>query len=94
MSTVRDVIRVNREAEIVAQIKSLEEGLAKDGWSLSYGNIGEKTTYLLLTRDEEEIVGYTFVKDLNYRNDNIGRLKALQQAIARKDLSEKKVPVD
>lgn len=90
MSTVRERVRVNREVEITTQVKELEEVLNKDGWSLTYGTIGKRTTYLLLTRDEEEIVGYTFVRDLKYHNENVGRLKALQQAIARKDLTEKK----
>lgn len=87
MSSVKDIIMSNRRREIASQIKEMEEGLTNTGWELTYGTIGKRTTYLLLTRGEEEVVGYTFVRDLSSHDEDLGKLKALQQAVARKELT-------
>jgi len=88
-STIRNVIRENREKEIDAQIAELKESLKEEGFSVDFGEIGQKTTYAFLHKsDGTEIVGYTFIKDLNYKVEKVGYLKALQQAIVRKNMLE------
>lgn len=88
MSSIRNVVRINREKEIVDQVAELESLLSKENWVITYGTIGKRTTYVLLARDDEEIVGYTFIRNLEFYNKDVGKLKALQQAIARKELAE------
>lgn len=89
--TNREAIRERSEKDTINKISELSKEMTDQGYSIQFGNIGKKTTYCLLTKDpDEEIVGYTFVKDSKYLNVNVGKLKSLQQAIARKDLLEER----
>ena len=78
------------ESSTLERIEKLESSLKEEGYEISFGNIGLKSTYCLLSKGDDEIVGYTFIKNLKYKNNNIGTLKALQQAIARKDSLKQK----
>ena len=90
VTSTRDAVRMNKEIDTLNQISELEAGLKSEGWELVYGTIGKRTTYLLISKEDEEVVGYTFIKNLQYNNPNVGKLKAIQQVIARRDLSELK----
>lgn len=90
MKELREKLKERREVEYKEQFNSLVAELGEEGYAITFGTIGQKTTYALLTKDDEEIVGYTFIKDLKYKNPLIGKLKALQQAIARKSLLSQK----
>lgn len=83
---IRTKIRESREKDTNAQIENLLAELRQEGYTVTFGTIGEKTTYAFLQNGEEEIVGYTFIKDLRYKNESVGKLKALQQAVTRKSL--------
>lgn len=82
--SVRETLRQSREREILEQLESLTKSMEAEGFSITFGEIGQRTTYALMTRGDEEVVGYTFIRDLHYKNPIIGKLKALNQAIARK----------
>lgn len=87
MEEIRDYVRKSREEEVNNQITEIIRELDSEGYRVQFGNIGLKTTYALIFNDDHSIeyVGYTFIKNIKYYNENIGRLKALEQAIARKE---------
>ena len=85
---IRTKLKENRDRDNREQIENITKSLQDEGYEVTFGTIGEKTTYVFLKRDEEEIVGYTFIKDLRFKNDSVGQLKALQQAVTRKSLME------
>lgn len=87
MTEIRERIRKNRTEEVQSQIDELINGLHIQGFCVEFGNIGTKTTYAMIyTPDHEvEYVGYTFIRNMKYYNENTGKLKALNQAIARKE---------
>lgn len=91
MEPIRNIIRKTREEEVKSKIEDLERNLSVEGYLVEFGKIGKKTTYALIYNEDHSIeyVGYTFIKNLGYYNENTGKLKALQQAIARmENLSE------
>lgn len=87
MSDIRDKVRKNRDAEVQMQIEEIINNLSQEGLAVEFGTIGEKTTYAMIYSDNHDIeyVGYTFIKNMKYFNENTGKLRALNQAIARKD---------
>lgn len=87
---IRNTLKENREKEYKDKIVELERQLQDEGYIIHYGSIGQKTTYCMLTRDDndEEIVGYTFIRDVRYKNEVLGKLKALQQVVARRDMMQ------
>ena len=82
--SIRETLRQSREKEVLENLESLTKSMESEGFSVTFGEIGQRTTYALMTRGDEEVVGYTFIRDLHYKNPTIGKLKALNQAIARK----------
>lgn len=92
MSDIKEYVVESRNKEVETTMIQLIEELNSEGYTVEFGKIGKRTTYaLLFTKDhEEEIVGYTFLKDLNFYKENVGKLKALQQALARKKISDEK----
>lgn len=63
------------------------EALESEDYLVTFGEIGRRTTYCMLSRGDREIVGYTYIRgDLSGNRPVIGRLKALMQAINRKYL--------
>lgn len=84
---VKDVVRQQRLVEIESNMNQRIEQLNEEGYTVEFGYIGKRTTYALLIRGTEEIVGYTYIQgSLENKNDLIGRSKALAQASARKDM--------
>ena len=87
---IRSKLQERREKDISDSLSREIAKLSEEGYRVEFGNIGTKTTYALITNGEDEIVGYTFIKDISFKNDMIGQYKALQQALTRKNmLSEK-----
>lgn len=86
---IRSKLNERRENEIKEQLASLTSELNQEGYEVIFGEIGKKTTYALLVNGDDEIVGYTFIKDLRYKNALVGKYKALQQAVTRKSLLSK-----
>lgn len=86
MADMRTEIRNQKDMEVDKLLDEQIEDILSRGYSVEFGKIGTHTSYALLVhqRTGEEIVGYTFIKDLKYYRENVGKLKALQQAIARK----------
>lgn len=84
---VRDIVRKNRREDIIRELEDVVSKIKDEGYQIQFGNIGEKTTYAMIyTPDhQEEYTGYTFIKNIKYYNENTGKLKALYQAIARKE---------
>lgn len=90
-TNVREMIRKNRMAEIEESLKSKISELESAGYTVEFGSIGNRTTYALLQKGTEEIVGYTYISgSLENKNELIGKDKALAQALARKDMSKDK----
>lgn len=85
---IRTKLKERRESEINEQLAHLMEEVVSEGYSVTFGEIGQRTTYALLSKGDEEIVGYTFIKALEYKNPIVGKYKALQQALARKSILE------
>lgn len=90
--TNRDYVRKFNDEDTAKKIDELMAHVSELGYAVEVGTIGKKTTYALLYKEDsdEEIVGYTFVKNSKYMNANVGVLKALQQALARKEMLENK----
>ena len=88
--SARDYTRERNEKDTIQRIEELSKSVTDLGYEIEFGHIGKKTTYCMLTKDDEEIVGYTFIRNTKYSNENVGKLKALQQAIARKEILDQK----
>lgn len=90
-NNIKNYIRETRSQEVDALLSKLLEDLEKEGLHVEFGKIGIRTTYALIYNESHdvEIVGYTFIKDIVYYKENVGKLKALQQAIARKTMTKK-----
>ena len=94
---VRNTMRLNREKETLRSLEEMVAKLNEEGYEVEFGEIGKRTTYALLQKSDEEdteIVGYTYIKDLKYKIDIVGKMKALQQALARKSILEGEVDVE
>lgn len=88
-ANVRDMIRKNRMAEIEETLNNKIAELNSEGYEVEFGSIGQRTTYALIHKGDEEIVGYTYIQgSLENKNELIGKNKALAQALARKDMSK------
>lgn len=96
MSDVRKLVQEAKEVEVNNSISLIIKYLNQEGYIIDFGKIGTRTTYAIAyTPDHsEEIVGYTYISDLKYYKENIGKLKALQQVLARKKLLENKTDND
>lgn len=90
MNDIKKYIRESRSQEVSALLESLIEDLQAEGYTVEFGRIGERTNYALLYTEghKKEIVGYTFIQNMEYYRENVGKLKALQQAIARKEMAK------
>lgn len=90
MNNIKNYLKESRTKEVDDLITQLILELQKEGLSVEFGKIGIRTTYALIHNEDNsiEIVGYTFLKDMKFYKENVGRLKALQQALARKKLTE------
>lgn len=88
MSSYRELINQKKDQEIDAALKSKVAELVSQGYLVEFGNIGSRTTYALIYNESKdyEVVGYTFLKDKSRHRESVGKLKALQQAIARQEL--------
>lgn len=91
MSSIKNMIKESRSKEVDNTLSEKVSELEKEGLIVEFGKIGTRTTYALIHDEsyEREIVGYTFLKDLTYYRENIGKLKALQQALIRKEIADK-----
>lgn len=91
MPNIKTHLRASRDNEINSMLENSIESLKEEGLSVEFGKIGLRTTYALIYNEshEKEIVGYTFIRDIARYRENIGQLKALQQALARKEIAEK-----
>ena len=83
---IRSKLKERRDTELKEQLANLLKSVEDEGYTVTFGEIGQRTTYALLSRGDEEVLGYTFIKDLNYKSELVGKCKALQQAIVRKSL--------
>ena len=88
MKAMRSELKKRREIEMQDNLNNAIDQIMSEGYDVRFGEIGTKTTYALLTKGDEEIVGYTFIRDSRYKNETIGRYNALQQALTRKSLLE------
>jgi len=90
MSNIRTEVKNYKTTEVDTLLENQLTEVNNMGYNVEFGNIGAHTTYALLTHKEtgEEIVGYTFIREMKYYRQNVGKLKALQQAIARKKVAE------
>jgi len=90
MKSIKNYIRESRNQEVDNLLNNILTSLEEEGLSVEFGKIGKRTTYALIhdASNDKEILGYTFLKDMTFYKENVGKLKALQQAMARKKLSD------
>lgn len=88
VKTPRESVRAYTEKDNIERLSKLCESIESEGYTIEFGHIGKKTTYCLLSKGDEEILGYTFIRNLKYSNELVGKIKAIQQAIARKEITE------
>lgn len=87
--TIRENVRSQRRLELEQSLQAQIDNLSAEGYEVSFGYIGNRTTYALLVRGDEEVVGYTYIRgDLRFKNEIVGKSKALTQAIARKNIMQ------
>ena len=89
MQDLKGYIRESRDQEVDNNLENIINNLKAEGLSVEFGNIGVRTTYALIHDENHdvEIVGYTFLKDMKFYKKNVGKLRALQQAMARKTMA-------
>ena len=87
---VREFVRSTRNLEVETLLENTIRDLKEEGYSVEFGKIGTHTTYALIYREDvdDEVVGYTYVRDMKFYKENVGKLRALQQAIARKNVNK------
>ena len=86
-STITETVKSKRTVDIENNLNNAVKDLESEGYEVTFGEIGKRTTYALLVRGDEEVVGYTYIRgSLAYKNDLIGKYRALTQAIARKQI--------
>lgn len=90
MADIRTEVTNSKTMEVDNILADKIQEIHDMGYSVEFGKIGTHTTYALLVHQEtgEEIVGYTFLRDMKYYRENVGKLKAVQQAIARKRVAD------
>lgn len=90
MADIKNYLRESREKEVESLTDNIINDLKKEGLSVEFGKIGIRTTYALIHNEDSsvEILGYTFLKDMKFYKENVGKLKALQQALARKKIAD------
>lgn len=89
MKDIKSYMRESRNQEVDTMMENILAEIRSEGLKVEFGKIGIRTTYAMIYDEnhDTEIVGYTFVKDIKFYKENVGMLKALQQAMARKRLS-------
>lgn len=89
-NSIKNYIKESRAQEVDALLESSIKSLESEGLSVEFGKIGQHTTYAMIYNEDHttELVGYTFVKNLKFYKENVGKYRALQQAMARKELAE------
>ena len=90
MADIKNYLRESREKEVETLTDNIINNLKNEGLSVEFGKIGIRTTYALIHNEDNsiEIVGYTFLKDMRFYKENVGTMKALQQALARKKIAD------
>lgn len=90
MADIRTEVKNSKSMEVDNILSDKIQEVDDLGYNVEFGKIGTHTSYALLIHREtgEEIVGYTFLRDMRYYRENVGKLKALQQAIARKKVAD------
>lgn len=90
-NNIKNYLIESRTQEIDSNLESIILDLQLEGLNVEFGKIGKRTTYALIFNHDHsiEIVGYTFIKNLEYYKENLGKLKALQQALARREVTSK-----
>lgn len=88
---IQSYIRESRNQEVDKVLENTIKSLEEEGLSVEFGKIGNRTNYALIHDESHdiEIVGYTFLKDMRFYKENVGKLKALQQALARREVTDK-----
>lgn len=85
---IRKFVREDRKKEVEDSLNQLIKSFEAEGFTVEFGKIGMRSTYAFIHKDDgTEIVGYTFLKDLKHINENVGKLKALKQVLARKSMN-------
>lgn len=94
MKDIKTIVRESKAKETTDLLDTLLNTLASEGLTVEFGKIGVRTTYALIHNEDNSIetVGYTFLRDMKYFNETVGKLKALQQAIARREVTENSNP--
>lgn len=89
-NSIKNYIKATRDQEVDSMLEATINSLAEEGLSVEFGKIGQHTTYAMIYNEDHttELVGYTFVKNLKFYKENVGKYRALQQAMARKELAE------
>ena len=79
--------REQRSRELQDSLDKMLAHLSDEGYTVSFGSIGLRTTWALLTKGSVEIVGYTYIRgDLSLKSELIGKYRSLTQALSRKSL--------
>ena len=86
---MRMTLKQRRDEENQKHLNHLMQEVKSEGYEIQFGEIGKKTTYCLLTKEDEEILGYTFIQDIQYKDPVVGQLKSLQEAVVRKSVLHK-----
>lgn len=90
-TTISDSVVKNRVNDVRGTLESHIKSLESEGYSVTFGEIGNRTTWALLSKEDgTEITGYTYIRgDLSKKNETTGKYRALLQAMARKSMMEK-----
>lgn len=82
-----DDLRLKTDKEVEEILSMKIDSLKSEGYDVSFGTIGKRTTYCMIFKGDDEILGYTYVRgDISKIRPCVGRLKSLIQALNRKYL--------
>ena len=82
--SMREAMIVQKEECSGYSRQQLEDLLQREGYEVSYQMVGKRTTAAIVKKGDIEIVGYTYLKELDKADPELGRYNALRQAMARK----------
>jgi len=75
------------DEEIESMISEKISAVESEGYTVTFGTIGNRTTYCMISNGDDEILGYTYIRgDLSNKRPTIGKYKALIQSLNRKYL--------
>ena len=89
-NNMRDAVREESKRDLNLVLEEKLNLLKSEGYDVEFGQVGKRTTYAMIFNGDEEYVGWSYLRKLEYFKEVVGKLKALQQASVRKVMIDRR----